>query len=151
MIIDLLSICCSSSLIISNCSHEAKLITSNNPRFFIFSFFWQWISNLPYILFWLQYCSQSLLPSWKGFFLERARHGCAPKRGEQGGEERIAPGCMFCTLCVEIPCREHFWGKLVHLLCMSWLVFQVLPSEELWEPRMLLYLRCCHSHLSSWK
>lgn len=67
--------------------------------------------------------------------LERARHGYAPKRGERGGEEVIAPGCTFCTLCVAIPCREHLWGKPVHLICMSWLLFQVLPSEELWKPQ----------------
>ena len=80
------------------------------------------------ILFWV--CTGILQT-----LLERARHGCAPKRGEQGGGEVIAPECMFCTLCVEIPCREHFWGKPVHLICMSWLIFQVLPSEELWKPQ----------------
>lgn len=63
--------------------------------------------------------------------LERARHGCAPKREEQGGGEIITLGCVFCTLRVEIT----FWGKLVHLICMSWLVFQVLPSEEIWKPQ----------------
>lgn len=63
--------------------------------------------------------------------LERARHGCAPKIGEQGGRDVITLGCLFCTLCAESPCREHF---RVHFICRSWLIFQILSSEEFWTP-----------------
>lgn len=70
IITDFLSFCSLPPPVISNCTHEAKLLTWNNPVFLHFSFFWQWILNLPYVLFWLKYCCESVLAScklsWKG-------------------------------------------------------------------------------------
>lgn len=75
--------------LISNCTHKAKWIDLNNPGFLIF--FPSSGSK-----FWIEYFS------WNAFLrlhilLERARHGCAPKIGEQGGRDVTTLGCMLCT------------------------------------------------------